>query len=154
MKGFEVVTSDDCRYGQVVEVQGGYLIVEHGSLRKSKYAVPETFAHADDSERLVRLSVSKEIVDSSPKLDGDSLDRQAVAEHYGLAEAEAAPATEGEGNVAPDDPARSADQDAFRAGRETADQERARIRGGGLRPSRDELGSSPGLLGDRAKSKP
>lgn len=151
MKGFEVVTSDDCKYGQVVDVQAGQLIVEHGTIRKSRHAVPETFAHVDDAEQLVRLSVSKEIVDTSPKLDSDSLDSQAVAEHYGLAAGHAAPATEGDGDVLPDDPAQTADQEAVRAGRETADQERAQMLARGTHPDRQELGSSPGLLGDRAK---
>jgi hypothetical protein len=95
MEGFEVFTSDDCKYGHVVDVQAGHLIVEHGTMRKSKHAVPETFAHADDSQRVVRLSVSKEIVDTSPKLDNGSLDSHAVAEHYGLAEGDAAPDTGG-----------------------------------------------------------
>jgi hypothetical protein len=44
MEGFEVLTSDDCKYGHVVDVRAGRLIVEHGTLRKSKHAVPETFA--------------------------------------------------------------------------------------------------------------
>ena len=143
MKGFQVVTSDDCKFGEVVEVEGDHLIVEHGTLRKSRYAVPETFAHADGSEQTVRLSVSKEIVESSPKLSNGSIDRQAVAEHYGLAEGSAAPDTEGYGDTLPDDPARSADQDAIRAGIEPADQQRAAIREGAQAQSDDPLGVPP-----------
>ena len=57
MEGFEVVTSDDCKIGHVVAVEDKYLIVEHGMLKKTKHAVPETFAHADESEQTVRLSI-------------------------------------------------------------------------------------------------
>jgi hypothetical protein len=152
MEGYDVVTSDDCKYGQVVGVTDGHVIVEHGTLRKARHAIPETFATADESGHVVRLTVSKDIVDASPKLDGDSFDRQAVAEHYGLAESTAAPETEGYGEVLPDDPANSADTDAIQAGRETADQQRAAIREGGLDAGgQEELGSSPALLGDRVK---
>jgi hypothetical protein len=151
MKGFQVVTSDDCKFGEVVDVQADHLIVEHGTLRKRKYAVPETFAHADASERTVRLSVSKEIVENSPKLENGSIDADGVAAHYGLAEATAAPETEGYGDLLPDDPGRSADEEALQAGRETADQQRASMREDGFRPEQEDLGSSPGLLGDRVK---
>ena len=149
MKGFQVVTSDDCNFGEVVDVQGDHLIVQHGTLRKSKYAIPETFAHADSAEETVRLSVSKEIVSNSPKLENGSVDRQAVAEHYGLAEGSADPDTQGFGETIPDDPARTADQEAIRTGVEPADQQRAEMREGGFRPEEEDLGSSPGLLGDR-----
>jgi hypothetical protein len=149
MEGFEVVTSDDCKFGQVVEVRDGNLIVEHGTLRKSKYAVPETFAHTDETERTVRLSISKEIVEGSPKIENGSIDSDAVGIHYGLAEATPAPETEGYGDLLPDDPARSADEEAIRAGRETADQQRAALREQGFRPEQEDLGSSPALLGDR-----
>jgi hypothetical protein len=132
----------------VVEVQDRHLIIEHGLLKKSKHAVPETFAHTDEAEKIVRLSVSKDIVETSPKLDDGTIDTQAVAEHYGLAEGSTAPDTEGFGETLPDDPARSADQDALRAGREPADQERAQIREGGLDPERDE-DRTTGYLSDR-----
>src|SRR4051794_13618327 len=46
MKGFEVVTSDDCKIGHVVDVEGDHLVIEHGLLKKTRHAVPETFAHA------------------------------------------------------------------------------------------------------------
>ena len=147
MEGFEVDTSDDCKIGHVVAVQDRHLIIEHGMLKKTRHAVPETFAYTDDGEQTVRLSVSKEIVESSPKLENGSIDTQAVAEHFGLAEGSAAPETEGYGELLPDDPARSADQDALRAGREPADQERAEIREGGLEADRN--GTTTGYLSDR-----
>jgi hypothetical protein len=151
MEGYDVVTSDDCKYGQVVDVRDDHVIVEHGTLRKSRHAIPATFATADESEHVVHLTVSKEIVEASPKLDGDSFDRQAVAEHYGLAASTTAPETEGYGDVLPDDPANSADTDAIQAGRETADQQRAQIREGANDGADRELGSSPALLGDRVR---
>ena len=151
MEGFEVVTSDDCKFGHVVGVESGHVIVEHGTLRKAKHAIPETFVHVDPAEETVRLSVSKEIVENSPKLENGSFDHQAVAEHYGLAEATPAPETEGFGDVLPDDPGRSADEEAMLAGRETADQQRAEIREHGIQQGQEDLGSSPGLLGDRVR---
>ena len=96
MKGFEVVTNDDCKIGHVLAVQDNHLVIEHGLLKKSRHAVPETFAHSDDSEETVRLSVSKEIVVNSPKLENGSIDTEAVAEHYGLGEGTPAPEADGE----------------------------------------------------------
>ena len=150
MEGFEVVTSDDCKIGHVVAVENGHLIIEHGLLKKTKHAVPETFAYPDEGEQTVRLSVSKEIVESSPKLDNGSIDTQAVAEHFGLAEGTPAPDTEGYGEVLPDDPARTADQDLMRAGQEPADQQRAKTREGGLEPERESESATPGYLSDRS----
>ena len=151
MDGYQVITSDDSKFGHVVGREGDHLIIEHGTLKKTKHAVPETFAHVDDSEQVVRLSVPKQIVEDSPKLENDTIDEQAVAQHYGLAEGEPAPETEGYGETLPDDPAWSADQDATRAGRETADQQRAQIREGGIQEGQEDLGESPALLGDRIK---
>jgi hypothetical protein len=150
MEGFDVVTSDDCKIGHVETVRDGHLIIEHGLLKKTKHAVPETFAYPDHGEETVRLSVSKEIVESSPKLDNGSIDTQAVAEHFGLAEGTAAPDTEGYGEMLPDDPARTADQDLMRAGKDPADQQRAKIREGGLEPERDNENASTGYLSDRS----
>ena len=153
MEGYDVVTSDDCKYGQVVGVQDGHVIVEHGTLRKSKYAVPETFAHKDEAERTVRLSVSKEIIEGSPKIDNGSVDADAVAAHYGLAGGTPAPETEGYGDLLPDDPGRSAAEEDVQAGREPADRQRAALREDGFRPEQEDLGSSPGLLGDRIQQR-
>ena len=147
MEGFEVVTSDDCKIGHVAEVRDRHVIVEHGLLIKTRRAVPETFAHTTEDDQIVRLSVSKEIVESSPKLENSSIDTHAVAEHFGLAEGTPAPKTEGYGELLPYDPARSADQDGLRAGREPADQERAEIREGGLD---DRDGTTTVYLSDRA----
>jgi hypothetical protein len=150
MEGYGVITSDDCNFGTVTEVRGDNLIVERGTLRKSHYAVPTTFSSADESERVVRLSVSKEIVEDSPKVNAGELDEQAIAEHYGLAGGFAEPETEGYGEMLADDPARSAEQDQIREGIEPGAQQSARIREEMNRETGGEAaGSSPGLLGDR-----
>ena len=82
-------TSDGHSAGRVAEVQGGNVIVEHGLLRKKRRAVPNAFVHADEEERVVRLTVSSKLVESSPKIE-DSPDDQAIAEHYGLRAGETA----------------------------------------------------------------
>src|SRR2546423_15253639 len=128
MEGYEVVTSEEEKLGQVVGTEGEYVIVEHGTLRKTRHAIPKTFAHADENDRVVRVTVSKAIVESSPKLENGSLDKRAVAEHYGLAAGFDAPETEGYGETVPDDPGRSADEQAMRDGVPTATEERVQIR--------------------------
>jgi hypothetical protein len=135
MEGYEAITSDDRKVGQVVDIKGDNVIVEHGLLRKTQHAIPTAFVHADDSEKVVRVSVSSDIVESSPKLDDGQVDRRAVAEHYGLAAGEPAPETEGYGDMLPDDPALSAEQQGLRTGVEPAAQQRAAMREG-----RDEPG--------------
>ena len=130
MEGYEVIGSDDSKIGYVVQVEDGLLIVEGGFLRKSHHAVPSVFAQAEDDERVVRLTISKELVAQSPAVDDDELDHRAVAAHYGLAEGEAAPETEGEGELRPDDPAWSAEYEQVRSGAEPAPERRARIREG------------------------
>lgn len=153
MEGYEVITSDDAKAGHVVEVRGENLIVEHGTIFKSRHAVPRTFAQAEDGDRVVRLSVSKDIVESSPKVDGDEVDERAVAEHYGLASGYDDPPTEGYGETTPDDPAWGAERDRQSAGMAATEEERARIRTG-TAPGEGPLDdiSSPGITGgDRAR---
>jgi nucleotide-binding universal stress UspA family protein len=130
MQGFDVVTVDDEKVGTVAGESGDYLIVEHGLIRKTKRALPRKFAHVDDGEQRVRITVGKEVFLDSPELDGE-LDDRALAEHYGLAQSATAPA-------------RSAEEQAYGAGVETAAQERARIRAG-----EPEIEESPAMLGDR-----
>jgi hypothetical protein len=129
MQGYEVITSDERKAGRVVEVKGDNLIVERGLLFKRRHAVPKVLAHNDESEGVVRLSVSSELVDASPKVD-EEVDRRAVAEHFGLADGEPAPETEGYGDLVPDDPAWGAEHEELRTGVEPAAARRARIREG------------------------
>jgi hypothetical protein len=130
MEGYEVITSDDRKAGRVAEVKGDNLIIEHGLLLKRRHAVPKVLAQADESEQVVRLTVSSDLVENSPKVDNGHIDHQAVAQHYGLAAGEPAPETEGYGELTPDDPALSAEQEALRTGVEPAPARRARIREG------------------------
>ena len=128
MEGYDVVTSDEKKAGTVVGEIGDNLIVEHGMLRKTRTALPRTFAEVHDSERVVRATVSKEIFDGAPAVHDDELDQQAVAAHYGLAEGFADPESEGYGDTLPDDPGRSAEAQEQRTGVESAAQERAEVR--------------------------
>jgi hypothetical protein len=142
MEGYDVVTIDDEKVGTVAGASGDFLIVEHGLIRKSKRALPRQFAHVEDGEQQVRITVGKEVFLDSPELDGD-LDEQAIHEYYGLAPSQG-PGTEGYGVTESGDPARSSEEQAQRAGVEPAVEERARIREG-----EPEIEESPALLGDR-----
>jgi hypothetical protein len=143
VEGYDVITSDEHKLGHVVGTIGDNVVVEHGTLRKTKHAVPKTFVHADDGEQVVRLTVSKEFVEESPKLNGGEPDERAIAEHYGLAEGYDEPETLGDGELLRDDPAWSAEEQELRTGVPTAEQERLRAREGDVTPE------SPGLLGER-----
>jgi hypothetical protein len=86
MNGYTVVTSDGDKIGTVVGEEAGNLIVQTGTLRHHTHAIPKTFVRPDDEDQKVCVTVTKDVVMDSPKCD-DGLDRQAVAEHYGLADA-------------------------------------------------------------------
>ena len=130
MNGYEVIGSDDGRLGHVVEIDGDFLIAEEGTLRKRRHAIPKAFAHADDGEQVVRLTVSKELVEDSPTFKEGELDRKAAAAHYGLAEGYDEPETKGDGELTPDDPAWSAEQQAARSGIESTTERRVKIQQG------------------------
>jgi hypothetical protein len=86
MKDYDVVTHDDEKViGHVVDKVGGNYIVEQGRLRKTKHALPEEFGRVDDEARRLLITVSKELLEDSPKVNGD-VDEDAVAAHYGLAD--------------------------------------------------------------------
>jgi hypothetical protein len=130
MEGYEVIGSDGGKLGHVVEFEGDLLVIEEGRLRKARYAIPKAFAHPDDQEQVVRLTVSKELVEDSPPLKNGDLDHKAVAAHYGLAEGYDAPETKGDGELTPDDPAWSAEQEQLRTGVEPAPKQRVESREG------------------------
>jgi len=134
VEGYDVITSDEHKLGRVVGTIGDNVVVEHGTLRKTRHAVPKAFVHVDNGEKVVRLTVSKELVEESPKVQ-DEFDARAVAEHYGLASGYDAPATMGDGELLPDDPALTAEDDELRAGIPTAEQERLRARRGDVTPA-------------------
>ncbi len=150
MEGYDLVTAvDGKQWGTIVGREGDYLIVEHGLLRKHRYAIPEETTETDDANRQVRTTLSGDLIGDSPPVD-DGFDRAAVAQHYGLADASEAPPTEGWGDTVPDDPARGAEYDQQQAGVETAVEQRARIREHGADA---DLGGmpeeSPAMLGER-----
>ena len=127
MNGYDVVTHDDEKVlGHLVDKVGANYIVEQGLLRKTKHAIPEQFAELDEAgERLV-LTVSKELVEDSPKVNGD-VDEEAVARHYGLAD------------TSVDDPPGFVDSEVVE-GRVAAQRETE---------ATDGIRESPALLGDR-----
>ncbi|HKH30079.1 MAG TPA: hypothetical protein VKA45_03400 [Gaiellaceae bacterium] len=86
MQGYDVVSHEDDKVvGHVVDKVGANYIVEQGLLRKTKHAVPEQFAHVDEAGERIVLTISKEMVEDSPKVNGD-VDEDAVAAHYGIAD--------------------------------------------------------------------
>lgn len=87
MDGYTAVTSDGDKIGTVVGEEAGNLIVQTGMLRHHTHAIPTTFIRPNDDDQTVCVTVTKDVVMDSPKCD-DGLDRQAVAEHYGLTETE------------------------------------------------------------------
>ena len=95
MEGYEVVTPDEDTVGRVVERKGDYLVVEHGVLRKSRHAIPWSTVEIDDAEQKARTSLTKEFIETSPKLENGSPDERALAAHYGLDADTTAPATVG-----------------------------------------------------------
>jgi hypothetical protein len=129
MDGYDLYASDGGKAGRVVAERGDALVVETGTVFKSRHLVPRVFTEIDETEGVARSTLSKELILDSPKLDGDEVDEGAVAAHYGLVGTEVGAPTAGYGAGDPDDPARTADQQALRDGVEPAEQERARIRG-------------------------
>jgi hypothetical protein len=127
MQGYDVVTHDDEKVvGHVVDKVGRNYIVEQGLLRKTKHAVPEAFAQLDEQARRLVISVPKDLVDDSPKVNGE-VDENAVAAHYGLAD------------TTVDDAPGYIDSEVV--------EERVQAREG-VEPT-DGIRESPALLGDR-----
>jgi hypothetical protein len=148
MQGYDVVTTDDEKIGKVVGTRGDHLIVESGAIRKSKHALPQTFAEVDEGEQVVRTTVTKDVLYDSPKVNGE-VDDTAIAEYYGLAAGSTAPLTEGYGETVSDDPAIGAETQGANVGVTPAPQERAEAR---ERMAGGETGlpeESPALLTDR-----
>jgi hypothetical protein len=136
MDGYELITNDEKHLGHVVERRGTNAIVEHGLLRKTRHAVPETFLDVHDDERIVRTTLSKQLIEDSPKVSADAdVDEAEIAAYYGLAGGDpTAPATEGYGALNPDDPA------TLNPGIAAAEQERVDV----LRGREGDTYGSPG----------
>jgi hypothetical protein len=137
MQGYEVVTIDDDKVGKVVGTEGPYLIVEGGTLFKSRHAVPRDVASIDEEAQVVRVTIAKELISDSPKIDGE-LDRRAVGDYYGLGEGFAAPETEGYGTLGADETATSAEVEGADDGVTPAAQQRAETRES-LRPEGEDF---------------
>jgi hypothetical protein len=143
MDGYDFITAvDDKHWGTVVGRQDAYIIVEHGTLRKHRYAVPESSVDVDESAQEVRTTLSGELISESPRVD-DGFDSDAVARHYGLTD------TTIEYEPAADDPGRGPEYQQQRAGLESSVEERARIREGDADTTDAMPDESPALLGDR-----
>ncbi len=130
MDGYNVLTFDGDKAGTVVGKEGGYLIVEQGAIFKHRRAVPAVFATVDDGERVVRTTLSRELLEGAPELSdkaGSKVDERAVSLHYGLASGDDEPETLGYGDVAADDPAWSAEHDGRRSGIASGDEQRVQI---------------------------
>ena len=125
MDGYDVVTFDDHKVGHVVGQTGPFLVVEHGAVFKHRRPVPETFATVDDEARVVRLTVSKEILESAPEVQDGEVDERAAAEHYGLAGGFAEPETLGRGSIEDSETAISAEREELERLGTSATEERA-----------------------------
>ena len=128
MHGYDVLTSEDEKVGQVVGESGDNLIVEQGAIFKSKRPLPRAFVHVDESAGVVRTTISKQLLEEAPKVEGDGdVDELEVARYYGLGE-----------ETPPNDPERTPDDDAHSA--RSAERRGGADRddhpdGGGRRPS-------------------
>jgi hypothetical protein len=151
MEGYEVFSiNDDKIIGHVVEKAGDFLIVEHGTLRHVRNALPLTFADVDDANQRVVTNLAADLVYDSPKIENGNIGREAIAAHYGLA-----PGTpdEGYGVTDADELGVGAEADMRRGGAESVVEQRVHVRedlGGAEKP----VDESPALLGDRYSQVP
>jgi hypothetical protein len=84
MEGYEVISvADDKKLGTVVREEDGYVVFEHGTLRKQHHAIPKTTIEVDTERQEVRTTLSKELIEDSPRVDDDDFDREALNRHYG-----------------------------------------------------------------------
>jgi hypothetical protein len=114
MAGQTVVTSDDQKLGTIVAERDNCVIVETGHVFKTKHAIPREFLHEVDGT--LRATVTKDIIDDSPKVDLENWDCSAVRLAYGL---------DGPFEVDPDpDGPENAETDAIRAGSKPAPAQR------------------------------
>jgi len=114
LEGQTVVGSDDHQLGTVVAARDNCVIIESGHVFKSKHAIPREFLHETNGE--LRATVTKEVVDGSPKIDLERWDCSEVRLAYGL---------DGPFDVDPDpNGLESAETDAARAGMKPAPAER------------------------------
>jgi hypothetical protein len=96
MEGYDVISvADDKKIGTVVREEGDYVVFEHGTLRKQHHAIPNTTIEVVDSENEVRTTLSKDLIESSPKIDDDAgIDVDELGRHYGTADTSEAAVSE------------------------------------------------------------
>jgi hypothetical protein len=82
MEGRQVVTSDDEKLGTVIDERDDCVIIETGHVFKTKHAIPRTFLHEIDD--VLRATVTKDVVNDSPKVDLEHWSCEDVRLHYGL----------------------------------------------------------------------
>lgn len=100
-----VVTSDDHKLGTVVAERDDCVVIETGHIFKTKHAIPRDFLREVDGT--LRATVTKSVIDDSPKVDLESWDCGSVRLHYGL---------DGPFEVDPDPDGLGPEGDAARAG--------------------------------------
>jgi hypothetical protein len=148
----DLLTVDDDKIGRIVDERGDYYIVEHGLL-KTKHAVPKTFVEPKGACYCTTLS--KQMIHDSPKISNGDWDEAAVAQHYGLAAGYDDPMTRGYGDLEPDDPARTAEEDAVAAGVDpTRERVAARQSMSDPNPDRPRYDSPSITGGDRYRDAP
>jgi hypothetical protein len=82
MEGMDVVTADDQKLGTVIAERDDCVIIETGHVFKAKHAIPRSFIH--EGEDVLRATVTKDVVNDSPKVDLDNWSCEEVRFHYGL----------------------------------------------------------------------
>jgi hypothetical protein len=82
MEGQSVVTSDDHKLGTVVAERDDCVVIETGHVFKSRHAIPRSFLHEHDG--VLRATVTKDVVNDSPKVDLENWSCEDVRLHYGL----------------------------------------------------------------------
>jgi hypothetical protein len=86
VKGYEVVTSEGRKMGRVSEDLDGFVVVEIGRVLRSRRPVPKEFAHAQDGDRTVVVTVPKDVVTDAPRVHRHgTFDVEEASRHYGLA---------------------------------------------------------------------
>jgi hypothetical protein len=112
MHDYDVVDHDGNKVGHAVERQDGFLIVETGLLKKTRHAVPVDTARTDEDEHVVRLTISKEMLEEGPVVEDDGTDWQAIRDYYGRT-----PELEGQtAGIEPDDQRRARLRESLSAG--------------------------------------
>jgi hypothetical protein len=86
VKGYEVVTSEGQRIGKVSDELDGFLVVELGKVFHTRRPLPKEFAHAQDGDRQVVVTVPQDVLRDAPRVHrGGTFDVDRASQHYGLA---------------------------------------------------------------------